>query len=89
MLASIYSTVYRANSQVYIFRAPSCTTQFTNPQVPSFGFSMKPSSGVLVIKSHTKNLHLQVGLRSHSLAVYVIKTYVKILKSYVKLWDAC
>ena len=71
--------------QLYTFKPLSSTTLFTNLQVTSFDFPIKPSPDLLIIESHTKNLYLHVVLRSHSLTTYVIKTYVKIQTSCVKL----
>jgi hypothetical protein len=59
--------------------------QFTKLQATSFSFSIKPSSDLLDMKSHTENLYLYVGWKSHALTVYVIKTSVEIHKSCVKL----
>jgi hypothetical protein len=67
-------------------KTPSCTTQFKKLQATSFGFASKPSSHLSNIKSHTTSLHRHVTLRSHSLTT-VIKTYVKIHTSSVKLKD--
>jgi hypothetical protein len=53
------------------------TTQLTNLQVISFGFSVKPSSDLFTITSHIKKLYLHMGLRSNSLTIYVIKIYVR------------
>jgi len=67
-------------------KTPSCTTQFKKLQATSFSFASKPSSHLSNIKSHSTSLHLHVTLRSHSLTT-VIKTYVKIHTSCVKLKD--
>jgi hypothetical protein len=76
---------YKITGQIYIFQNTVMYNKITNLQVTSFGFSIKSSSDLFNIKSHTKNLYLHVGLRSHYLTVYVIKPCVKIHKSCVKL----
>lgn len=57
-----------------------------NLQATSSGFSSKPSSHLPNIKNHTISLHLRVASGSHSLTT-VIKTYVKIHTSCLKLKD--
>jgi hypothetical protein len=49
---------HAGNDHLYILKTLSRTTQFTNLRLPSFGFSIKPSSDLFIIKSHTKHLHL-------------------------------
>lgn len=41
-------------SQTYTFKTLLCPTQFTNLQVISFGFSIKPSSKLFIFKSNTQ-----------------------------------
>ena len=65
-----------------IFKPPLCTTPLTNLYTTGFGFSIKTSSDLCVIKGHTQYLYLQMGLRPHFLSTYVIKMYVKIYKSF-------
>ena len=50
---------------------------------PGWLFTKITSSDLCVIKRHSQNLYLQVGLTSHSLSTYVIKTYVKIYKYFL------
>jgi len=39
---------------IHIFNPHSYSAQFTNHQITSFGFPIKPSSDVFIIKSYTK-----------------------------------
>jgi hypothetical protein len=75
----------RARIQAYTYcKTPLRTTQFKQLQATRFDFSSKPSSHLSNIKSHTRSLHLHVASRSHFLTT-VIKTYIKIHTSCVKL----